>query len=111
MSQQYVEVDIGGKVRLMRFDYNAVSDVEEKMGKGIPSIFSEQNVGFNTIRMFYWAGLKWKNPGLTPQLAGNWLQDELANGRDMVSLMEPIMIGLKQAKILKTAEPGEEEKN
>lgn|GEM_PF-1442663 len=111
MSQQYVELEIGGKERLLRFDFNAVCDVEERTGKGIGAIFSESQVGFNTVRLLLWAGLKWKIPGLQPQQVGQWLQQEAEHGKQPMDYIQPIMVALKKAKILREAETEEQEKN
>ena len=109
MSQQFIEVELGGKVRLLRFDYNAVCDIEQQFGKGIASIFSQEQIGFNVVRLFYWAGLKWKDQGLTTQRVCQLLQEEMENGSDLNALVEPIMKALKQSKLL--GESGNDEKN
>ncbi|NTX58759.1 hypothetical protein HR086_46485 [Myxococcus sp. CA039A] len=111
MSQQYVEVEIGGKTRLLRFDFNAICEIEERTGKGVAAIFSEQSVGFNTIRLFLWAGLKWKIPGLQPQQVGQWLQEEAEKGNQPMQYLKPVMEALKRAKILKEVTPDDLEKN
>jgi len=100
MSEQYVQVEIGGKTRLLRYDYNAICDIEEKFGKGVAAIFSEEQVGFNTVRLFLWAGLKWKDPGLTAQRVGQWLQKEAEEGRKPLEFLNVVMEGLKKAKVI-----------
>lgn len=109
--RSYVEVELGGKTRILKYDFNAICDIEERTGKGVAAIFSEQNVGFNTIRLFLWAGLKWKIPGLQPQQVGQWLQQEAEQGRQPISFMQPILVALKRAKILREVTPDELEKN
>jgi len=107
----YVEVELGGKTRLLKYDFNAICEIEERTGKGVAAIFSEQSVGFNTIRLFLWAGLKWKLPGLQPQQVGQWLQQEAEQGRQPMEFMQPILIALKRAKILREVTPDDLEKN
>jgi len=107
----FVEVELGGKTRLLKYDFGAICEVEERTGKGVAAIFSEQNVGFNTIRMFLWAGLKWKIPGLQPQQVSQWVQQEIENGMQPMGYMEPIMVALKRAKLLREVTPDELEKN
>lgn len=109
--RSFVEVELGGKTRLLKYDFNAICEIEERTGKGVAAIFSEQNVGFNTIRLFLWAGLKWKIPGLQPQQVGEWLQKEAENGRQPMEFMQPILIALKRAKILREVTPDDLEKN
>ena len=107
----FVEVELGGKTRLMKYDFNAICDIEEKFGKGVAAIFTDQQVGFNTIRLFLWAGLKWKLPGLQPQQVGQWLQEEAEQGRQPMEFMRPILEALRRAKILREVTPDELEKN
>ena len=109
--RSFVEVELGGKTRLLKYDFNAICDIEERFGKGVAAIFSEQSVGFNTIRLFLWAGLKWKLPGLQPQQVGQWLQLEAEQGRQPMEFMQPILIALKRAKILREVTPDDLEKN
>src|SRR5690606_28276148 len=96
---RFVNVDLGGRERQLRFDFNAVADLEEHFGKGIASVMSEEQVGFRTIRAMYWAGMKWRNPRLTVEKAGEWLQEELENGTSLEALLEPI-IKARQVAVL-----------
>lgn len=109
--RSFVEVELGGKTRLLKYDFNAICEIEERTGKGVAAIFSEQNVGFNTIRLFLWAGLKWKIPGLQPQQVGQWLQQEMEEGKTPMSFLQQILVALKRAKIFKEVTPDELEKN
>lgn len=79
-----------GEEKVFRLDFNAVADLEALLGKGIGALMTEENLGFNVIRAFYWAGLKAKDRGMTVQRAGNFVQRELVNGRDMEDLMIPV---------------------
>lgn len=111
MSQQYIEVELDGKTRLLRFDYNTVCDIEERFGKGIAAIFTQEQVGFNVVRLFYWAGLKWKDRGLTVDRVGQMLHSEIAGGQKLDELLQPIMRALKQSKLLGEAKDDEDEGN
>ena len=105
----YVEVELGGKERLLKFDFNSVAEVEEYFGKGIGAIFNEQQVGLNTMRIFYWAGLKWKVKNVTPHLVGTWLGESLQEGESMETLMRPIFKALQLSGIMGKAMDEEEE--
>lgn len=115
MSQQYVEVELGGKARLLRYDYNAVCDIEEQLGMGVGAVFTQQQAGFRVVRVLYWAGLKWKEQGITLQRVGQMLQDEMANnGTTILDLLKPVMKALKKSKTLgemKDVEGNEDEGN
>jgi hypothetical protein len=96
MQQGYVEVEFNGEVKLLRFDFNAIADIEEYFGKGIASIMDEERVGFSTVRALYWGGLKWKIKGLTIERAGAMIQSKMQeDGADFKELMQPIVKGLK----------------
>jgi hypothetical protein len=97
----YVEVNIGGKERLLKYDVNSACDLEDYFGKGVPAILHEEQIGFRLVRGFYWAGLKWKEPGLTIQRVGVMVNKEIQEeGKSIMQLMEPIMDALKKSKLL-----------
>lgn len=98
----YVEVTFGDQVKQLRYDFNAISDLEEKFGKGIAVIVSEEQVGFRALRLFYWAGLKHKDPGLTVQRVGQMLQKKVEEGETIESLFVPVMKALEKSGLLKT---------
>lgn len=54
----YVSLAIGGKDVKLRFDFNAIADAEEMLGKPVSHVFSEegQGLGFNEIRTLLYAG-------------------------------------------------------
>jgi hypothetical protein len=105
---RYIEIELDGKVKQLRYDFNAIADMEERMGKGVGAIFNEQNVGFNTLRLFYWAGLKWKDKGITVERAGDMLQKEIENGSDIGELMEPVLKALKLSGVMGKSQDEEE---
>lgn len=99
--KSFKEVTLNGNEHILKFDYNAVSDLEEIYNKGIAGILKEEQIGFRLVRTFYWAGLKWKIPGLTLERVGTMLGKEIQeNGKDVMSLMEPVMSALKASRLL-----------
>lgn len=106
----YTEVTFGEQVKQLRFDFNSIADLEEKFGKGIAVIVSEEQVGFRALRLFYWAGLKNKEPGLTVERVGQMLQKKIADDGGTVDLLfVPIMQALEKSGLLKTKQPDEEQ--
>lgn len=101
-----VPIEINGEEKKLRFDVNAVSDIEEYFGKGIGVIFSEDQVGFRTIRAFYWAGLKWRDRGLTIERAGKFVQALLDQGETIETMMKPVIKALELSGVM-----GKEELN
>lgn len=102
---------VDGKQKALRLDFNAIADLEALLGMGIGSLVSEENVGFNIIRGFYWAGLKWKERGLTVEQAGNFIQNEINGGRSFEDLMVPVTEAMIASGIIDRAEVEGEEVN
>lgn len=114
-------VTIKDEQKAFRLDLNAVADLEDLFDKGISEILDEKNIGFRTIRAFYWAGLKFKDKGLTVERAGNIVQSMLTEGQSFKEMMAPVTKALIASGILKkqkndsdestTEEESEEPKN
>lgn len=83
--------EVKGKSHTLRFDFNAICDIEEKANMGIAEMTSEKRIGFNTIRLMVWGGLKWKNPGLTIQQAGFIVRDYMDEDGDIEALFNTIV--------------------
>lgn len=112
--RRYAEVTFGDEVKLIRFDFNALADLEEHFGKGINAIMQEENIGFRTIRALYWAGLKWKERGLTIERAGKLIESKLEDGVSVQELMEPVVRALRSSGLMSkrsVEESDEEPKN
>ncbi len=91
-----VELD---KPRRLRFDINALADLEETLGVGLGAML-QQHVGVRVLRAMLWAGLKWEDPGLTLQRAGKLLQDYLSGGGDLDTLAEKLIEALMASGLL-----------
>ncbi len=92
---RYVEFEVDGKVKKLRFDFNAIADLEQQAGSGVVNLFSEERVGFHTIRLLFWAGLRWEDNGLTMQRAGMVIKQLLEEGHSLEDLSEWISKALK----------------
>lgn len=104
------EVELGGKSRRFRFDFNAIADVEAKAGLGVAAMFGEDRVGFHPVRMLVWGGLKWQEHGLTIERAGQFVQDYINGGGTLADLMSRIHDALEASGLLvfEGVEEGEE---
>jgi hypothetical protein len=101
---KFVKVEIGGEEKLLKYDFNATCDLEEMFNKGIAGILNEEQVGFRLVRGFYWAGLKWKDKGLTLDRVGAMLNKEIQeNGKDLMQLMEPAFKALQLSGLIGSA--------
>jgi hypothetical protein len=107
-SLPYETVTFGDKEYIIKFGFNAVASIEESFGKGIQFIFNEENVGFRTIRALYWAGLKWKNQGLTIEVVGNMLEKKMEDeDLELNELMAPVLKAIGKARIFRTKKTNE----
>ena len=105
---RYEEIHLD-KARKLRFDFNAIADLEQKAGVGIGALLSEEKVGFNTLRLMIWAGLRWEDKRLTTDQAGEMLQDFVENGGDLTYVSVLLTKALEKSGIL--GKQGDEEKN
>lgn len=85
-----IELD---KPRRLRFDVNALADLEEHLGVGIGKVM-EQEANFRLLRALLWAGLKWEERGLTVERAGSLIQNYLSNGGDLEALATTLIEAL-----------------
>jgi hypothetical protein len=100
--QGYAKVTFDGEERLLRFDFNAMADLEDHFDKGIAAIMDKNRIGFSTIRGLYWAGLKWKMPGLSLEKVGNMLTKKMDYEElSLAELMEPVKKAITAAGWIK----------
>jgi hypothetical protein len=99
-------IELGGKERQLRFDYNAVCDMETKSGMGVMKLFDE-NVGFNTLRLILWAGLKHDNKSLTLDMVGNFIQSHINEHGSIDDLFEKVAKAFVDSGIMGKQKQGE----
>lgn len=78
------------KPRFLRFDINAIADLEEATGKSLMELMDENNIGISAMRALLWAGLKHQDKLLTLQRAGELIQAFIVNGGSLATLMEKV---------------------
>lgn len=95
--KRWVDVEFNGELKQLKFGFNSVCELEEHFGKGLMAIFKEEQIGFRTLRVLYWAGLKWKDKGITIERVGNMLEQKLEEEDTTIDeLMNPVMDALKR---------------
>lgn len=106
---RYTEVLLGGKPKRLRYDFNALADLEDRAGVGIGVLLSEQRVGLNTLRLLLWAGLKHEDRSLTPEKVGDTLQLLMENGMDLSLPMDRVRLALERSGLMgKVEDEGDE---
>jgi hypothetical protein len=99
----YKKITLNGELHILKFDFNAIAELEEYYGKGIHAVIGEEQMGFNTVRNILWAGMLWKSPNLKPSHVGQWLNEELEGNEDL-SMEELFKISLEalfNSKVMK----------
>ena len=74
-----VFVELDGKTKELRYDFNAMMKYEQMVGTGFQQ--SLTNLGYTTLMAMYVAGLSHKDKGITPQRVAKMLQKEMQAGR------------------------------
>ena len=98
-------LEVREKEYKLRFNINAIADIEQKAGKGIGALFSEENMGVNSIRLLLWGAIRHQEKGLTLDKAGMILDDFMEEGGTLESLMtDYIQPAMEKCKFLQTGE-------
>lgn len=88
--------DLDEKSYTIRFDYNAICDIEELSGIPISRLLNENSAGTFTMRYLLWGGLKWKNNGLTKAEAGRLIA-KLVEAKQYKAVMQGLAECLQYA--------------
>lgn len=83
--------------RHLRFDVNAVCDLETALGFSLGELFGPGRAGLTVIRAAMWAGLKHEDASLSIAGAGNLLQGYLDRGGSFAQVGEWIREALALA--------------
>jgi len=103
-----VSVDFD-KPRQLKYDLDAVRDLEAGMnGQPLGSIVQQLGqIGVNAIVFSLWAGLKWEDRGLSPNLVTKRLQTYIKAGKSLKKLAEAINDALEETGLFRTDEDPE----
>lgn len=90
-----IELD---RPRTVKFDVNAIAELEDALGKPISQL-NETNVGIREIRAMVWAGLLHENPKLTLREVGEMIPpDRLKEIADKITKAFQSAFGIKNPK-------------
>ena len=103
-----------GKQRNLKYDINAIADIEREMKIGIGEILNSERMGFDVLRVMLWAGLKHEDQSLTPYKVGNHIQKYIVDNKinlvdAMIKLQDVVAEALKASELFDEAD--DEEKN
>lgn len=99
-----VRVDIFEKPCSLKYDINALSELENACGASIVNLLSnEENMQkISTMRYLWWAGLLHEEPKLTLKEVGDRLQYSLNNGVQLVESCEYLLKAIDSCGILES---------
>lgn len=90
-----------GKDRELKFDINALADLEKALGFPITKLAADPTIiGIRGIRLLVWAGLKHKDRKMDPVKAGTLIQGWLNDGRKIEELFDFFTEGLKACGLM-----------
>lgn len=100
-------VKINGKPVKLEYDFNAVCEIEDSLGKTINEIVSDKNkFGYRAIRSFFWGGMIKNKPGLEVEEAGEMLSEHIKNKPGALEkVIEQIFTCMRQDGVISDAEP------
>lgn len=77
MPKPSIPIELGGKTRRLRYDFNAICSMEEALGSSISDLLRglSGSVSFRDLRGMIWAGLLHENAALRQTDVGGWLQE------------------------------------
>ena len=98
-----VPIEIDNKTRNLRYDMNAISDLEDRIKTSIFSLLGSERIGFGSTRQLLWAGLRHEDKGLTLEKAGDILQRYIEAGNRLADISSLIVRALELAGVLAAA--------
>lgn len=110
------KVKLNGEDHVLKYDFNAISELEQYYNKGIFTVITEETIGFNSVRSILWAGMLWKNPQIKVHHVGSMLEQEVEENEqfDLSELMKfttEALYSSKAFQLLANRAKEENEKN
>ncbi len=111
-----VQFDYFGRPRKLRYDSNAICDLEDAgvnvLGfiSGIAQSYVENNTdmalnlmgGVKFLRLFLYHGLKWDDNTLTLLKIGNWIDVAQENGAEITDMWKAVIKALTETTLVKS---------
>lgn len=106
-----VRTDLFDRPRTLRYDVNALADVEPLIGGSIFMVLSQESnvIRFSVLRALLWAGLKHEDAGLTLNQVGVLMQTAFLAGRDLTDVMKAVNDGILASGLFKAPKEGAQE--
>jgi len=99
-----IEFEVGGKTKRLRYDVNSIADIEDTAGVGVFSLIADQKrIGFSSLRVLFWGGLKHEDRGITLDRTGLILKQLMEDGKTFDDLYGLAIRGLKLSGVFPAA--------
>lgn len=93
----------------LKYDFNAICEIEDSEKTGISALLGGDRVGYSTIRLILWGGLRWKNAGLTKQAVGYMITKYMNEGGDLEELVNNAVSLITEVRGMKAKKDDEDE--
>lgn len=103
------EIEISGKTYKVRYDYNSIADIDDVAKTTLGTLLSAERMGFGTLRLLFWAGIKWAEKGITVAQAGDVLGQYIKEGNTLADISEICIEMLEKSGLLVTPKDDDEE--
>ncbi len=96
-----MKIDLGGHTRELKYSYGALRAMErEAGGVGIPRLLAPERLGFDTMCLLVWAGLRHEDKRITTDQVEQWLDEYLQKGGTFEALVLLTTQALTQSGVL-----------
>lgn len=85
-----IEFNLFDRPRHLKFDINAIADIERETKTGIMNLLQNERLGFDSIRVLLWGGLKHEDRNLTIEKVGDLIQNYMTEHQN--NLFEAIFV-------------------
>lgn len=92
------------RARRLKFDINALAEADDLLRDGVSASIASGDVRISDVRTLLWAGLKWEDPRLTREGAGELLQSYVEGGGQLRAVTSSIIEALIASKLFSRAE-------
>jgi hypothetical protein len=74
-----VDFNLFDRPRHLKYDINAIADIERETKTGITALLQQERLGFDSIRILLWGGLKHEDRTLTVEKVGDLIQNYMVD--------------------------------
>jgi hypothetical protein len=76
-----MRITLGGQSRELKYNYGALRAMErEAGGVSVPRLLAPERVGFDTMCLLVWAGIRHEDKRITTEQVEQWLDEYMAAG-------------------------------